>query len=121
MNISIIISTPKKKFNTFLLDEYKKDYKNFIEEYQLESPKKKYKKIKQRQKYLNKIVKRKKGKKHNDFLNSNEKKKYYKNINKKLSFLCNKRGRPKKEYSINSETSVSSISNNLYFIKIYRK
>ena len=110
MNISIIISAPKKNFNTFLLDEFKNDYKNFIEEYQ-----KKYTKTKSRQKHLNKIVKKKKGKKNNEFLNSNEKKKYYKNINKKLSFLYIKRGRPKKEYSINSETSVSSISNNLYF------
>ena len=52
MNISIIISTPKKNFSTFLLDEFKKDYKNFIEEYQLESPKKKYKKTKPRQKHF---------------------------------------------------------------------
>ena len=104
-NISIVISQPKEIAFDYFMDEFpiKKEKNKYYDEYTLEIQRKRNKKKKSEKKPKQKI------KNNKEF--SNEEKNYYKDINEKLSVLCHKRERSRKENSINSETSVSSISN----------
>lgn len=125
-NISIVIEKPNPKLLENLIAKFqaKKEEKIFCKEYLLETPKKReYKKRKPIKIFLIQKIKKKENKqitKSHYILNKekiflcDKKKKYFKNINKKLSLLRRKRGRPKKQNSLHSETSVSSTSNKIY-------